>query len=202
MQSGSSKHDLMVAVEAVREARDGLLAAVENGQTGRGEQARAYFAAIEVVLRGYSDPKNWPTWNNGNPLAPLPPDISLALAGLAGYLALGRIPEPISDCAKQGRTAPGPSERRDLQLAVAYVTAVRAGTLADKHPIKTVTTEFGVDRRTVQGWVEAYDSDPAHVACGHVNLLPQLMREAGWRYQRAGRSKIGIAARASKRVRT
>ena len=47
-------------------------------------------------------------------------DTALFLAQQAGYLGAGVVPDPIRDVAKKGNHSPGPSEQRDVGLAVAY----------------------------------------------------------------------------------
>jgi hypothetical protein len=50
-----------------------------------------------------------------------------ALRGFAGYLAVGQIPGPIAHAATEGRRSFGPSYRRDIGFAVAYILAAKQG---------------------------------------------------------------------------
>jgi hypothetical protein len=186
------------AVEAARLASRNLIQAVESGAE-RGEFARAYFGALEHLLDVYSSKENW--GSDGLPLHNLPQDMAWTLKGLSGYLAVGTIPEPIADCAKKhGRSEAGPDERRDIRVAVGYIKAVKAGVLDDRSPTASVAAAYDVKKRTVQGWSAAHsDVDPAAVAHGHPEFLASLMKKAGQRYRRAGRSAAAIERRASKR---
>jgi hypothetical protein len=137
----------------------------------------------------------------------MPTHILSTLAGFSGYLATGKIPAPIKDAALEGNARPGPSERRDIGLAVAYHRAATVGIehnsetikIADKTPVKTIMSAFGVSRTTVQGWNAR--ERPAFLGVNPVTscVLIGLMQNAGMRYQTAGRSKNAIKRREAKR---
>jgi hypothetical protein len=137
----------------------------------------------------------------------MPVQILSTLAGLSDYLAAGKIPTPIKDAAHEGNARPGPSERRDIGLAVAYHRAATVGVehnsetikIADKTPVKTIMSAFGVSRTTVQGWNAR--ERPAFLGVNPVTgeVLVGLMQNAGTRYQTAGRSKNAIKRRETKR---
>lgn len=185
---------LEAAVEAARLARDQLAAAAESGGVDRKPFARAFFGALERLLKLYAAPENW---RGDTPLNHLPPDIILNLSRLCGYLAVGKIPEPMADCQGAGQSKPGPTERRDIEIAVAYIRAAKAGIFQDRAPTQSVAAAYDVKRRTVQDWSASMpEIDAASVASGHPELLPSLMRQAARRYRHAGRSFSAIGRRA------
>jgi hypothetical protein len=120
-------------------------------------------------------------------------DVLSTLAGFAGYLAVGQIPEPISDAASEGRRHPGPTERRDIGFAVAYCRAAKGGinhgrdciTINDRSPVKTVRAAFGVAQSTVQGWQREIPTAFLGVNQIDGEILRDLMEQAGERYRRA-----------------
>jgi hypothetical protein len=143
----------------------------------------------------------------GTPRWIMPAQVLKTLEGLSGYLAVGKIPDPIKHAAVEGNAPPGPSERRDIGLAIAYCRAARGGIehcgevikVADKTPVKTVMIAFGVSRTTVQGWNAR--ERPAFLGVNPVTgeVLISLMQNAGTRYRAAGRSKTATERRESKR---
>ncbi len=182
-----------MTIDAARTARDELAAAAETNHPQIGEYARTYFRSLEQLFSLYSSPQK--NWFGDVPLKHLPADITLIVSKLFGTLAVGNIPDPIADCAKKGRTKPGPSERRDVEIAVAYVKAAKSGMLNDRAPIANVAASYDVHRRTVQGWQASHpDIDPVAVAHGHPEFLERLMKGAGKRYRHAGRSRSAIAS--------
>jgi hypothetical protein len=189
-------------IEAVRGARDHLLAAVENDGPDRGQYARQFFRCLEDMFSAYLSPRNWPP-SQGHPIVAIPHDIAFNLSGLCGYLAVGKIPDPIRDCIKgSGSTPPGPSEQRDIRAAVAYVKAVRSGAIDDCSHIKTVSEAYGVSTRTVHDWVACFQDHSLSSMNGSElksELLPERMRRAGERYKQAGRSNKAISKRSAKR---
>lgn len=162
------------------------------------EGLRRWWGAAEAVLAAYTQ-----ALSDGRTLTPPPLDVLFAMKSYAGYLAVGKIPGPIADAAKEGRCSPGPAERRDVGFVVLYITAATTGydnfgeriTLVDETPIKTVGAAFGVSARTVHDWKKTFEpSSPGnHRADG--NLLLALMIKAGKRYKAGGRSSQAIAAR-------
>jgi len=74
------------------------------------------------------------------------------LSKLAGYLAVGTIPEPIELARSRGQREPGPRERSHLGWGVAYLKAAEDGRINDPHPTKTVAEHYEVEERTVQKW--------------------------------------------------
>jgi hypothetical protein len=174
------------ATDAVRAAAKALT----TDGVDTGDHARAYFAAWERLLSLY-----YPLPSGLSDPVGLPPDLAKWMGGLCGYLATGKIPDLILDCRKPGNKQPGPTERRDIQIAVAYVAAAKSGAIVDNQPVKTVSIAYGVSRRTVQGWRESY---PA-VNCA-AKLLFEGMEQAGARYRVAGRSRAAIQGRDARQL--
>jgi hypothetical protein len=114
------------------------------------------------------------------------------IGGLCGYLAVGKVPAPITDVHGAGQKKPGPTERRDIRIAATYVNAAKAGKITDATPIKTITKAFGVGQRTAEGWARDSTDLPVETP----GILPSLVERAGRRYQQAGRSHSAITERA------
>lgn len=160
---------------------------------------RDWWAAVECLLKFAAQ--------DGGRIVPA--DLLAALAGLAGHLAIGDIPSPISHAAVNGRHSMKPRERLDIGLAVAYIAAAKSGIehfgevilIADKSPIKTVQEAFGVPRQTVQRWVNTVA--PCGLGSNPIDaeILESLMRQAGQRYRIAGRSVPALIARSKQAPR-
>jgi hypothetical protein len=75
-----------------------------------------------------------PSLSSGiGPMAnPTPPPLELlaVMTELASYVATGRIPDSIAHVSSRGRHRYGPSEARDIGIAVAYMMAARPGGLS------------------------------------------------------------------------
>lgn len=140
----------------------------------------------------------------GNPPNPPPFDLALVMAGLCGYLAVGKLPDPIRDAITEGRTLPGPMELSDVGKAVAYHRAAKTGiyhngkkiVVVDPTPTKTISKSYGVTTNTVRGWIKKYP--PAFLGVTDIdsNILCHLMETGGKRYIDAGRSQAAIIKRA------
>jgi len=168
-----------------------------------GLTVRAWWQTVSDVLNGYSR-----LIAMGENVTPPPVEIAVVLGNLAAYLAVGKIPGPIADAVTEGRHAPGPTESRDIGLAVAYRKACLPNgiehcgetiKISDPHAVKTLQGLFGVCRTTVQGWVK--NCPAAYLGANPVGaeLLTDMTRSAGARYLGSGRSNIAIGARATKR---
>ncbi|MDO8879147.1 MAG: hypothetical protein Q8M24_14735 [Pseudolabrys sp.] len=164
------------------------------GFADRTSAAREHFASLEALIALYSARDNW-IGSSGLPIAAIGPDVMTMLGNLCGYLAVGQIPEPITDVAGPGQKEPGPPERQDIRLAVTYVAAAKRGAINDRAPVKTVTERYGVNRRTVQDWSKAFDA----LNIEHAETITSLMDRAGRRYRQAGRSQSAIKIRSAKR---
>jgi hypothetical protein len=180
-----------------RAAVDNVLAKTRDYQSAvaynepRLTQARNYFSALEKLIELYRSSKN--IRSNDPPKETIPPDIIGMIGKLCGYLAVGRIPEPVRDVAIPGSHAPGPTERYDKQIAVTYLAAAAAGNIDDPAPIKSVAETFGANRRTVMDWRKKFqvlDIEP--------EKLPQLLKKAGDGHRLAARSHSAIARRDAK----
>jgi hypothetical protein len=90
---------------------------------------------------------------------PDPPPLGLLdiLADMADTLATGKVPASMQHAASKGAKPATPDEGRLIAIARAYLHAAGDGlvyagvlvTIADKTPIKTVRTAYGVNQRTV-----------------------------------------------------
>jgi hypothetical protein len=159
---------------------------------------RQWWAAIEAALDFYIH-----ALAEGKALSSPPPDILSSMKSFADYLAVGQIPGPIADAASEGRRSPGPSERRDIGFGVAYLLAAKNGFehlgerifVLDRTPVKTVAAAFGVHPSTVHGWKNKISPSSPGIHRADGKLLTFLMKEAGERYRKAGRSSSAIRAR-------
>lgn len=165
------------------------------------QQLQEWWKAVANVWREY--PRQIATGNN-----PTPPPANLAsiMADFCGYLAVGKMPEPMSDAISEGRTSVGPQENRDIGLAVAYHKAAKHGIIhndiivkiQNSKPTETICKNFGVKPSTVRKWVSKYQ--PAFLGVNDIETetLVHLMTEAGKRYTNAGRSHSAISKRPKK----
>jgi hypothetical protein len=69
---------------------------------------------------------------------PLPSELISDLKGIAGSLAVGKIPVLIDLVRKEGRTKPTPPERMDIMLAILYVAAAQEGISRNGNTMKIV----------------------------------------------------------------
>lgn len=183
---------------ALREALSGLGPEATSTEEFK-DTLRQWWASIEAALDFYVR-----ALTEGKTLSSHPLAILSSMKGFAGYLAVGKIPAPIANAASEGRRSPGPTEKRDIGLAVAYMLAASKGgiehwgeriIIADKAPVKTVMDAFGVKRTTAQGWKKTFD--PSFLGSNPINgeILKHLMTKAGDRYKASGRSASAIARR-------
>ena len=136
-----------------------------------------------------------------------PPQLAMTIGGLAGYLAVGTIPLPIGKVATVGHPAMGPSELRCIGLAVAYRQACRPEGIehegqiirvSDPAPIGTLTQWYGVDKRTVQSWLQRHPH--AFLGPSSINAEVLVSLTPGQNYRLAStRSTEAIARRNAKR---
>jgi hypothetical protein len=113
------------------------------------------------------------------------------IGGLCGYLAVGKVPDPITDVKGAGQKKLGPTERHHIKVAATYISAARSGQISDGMPVKTVMRAFGVGRRTAEVW--AKHSTTLQVETPEI--LTGLLKRAGRRYQQSGRSQAAITKR-------
>jgi len=180
------------ALRLEREAR-GKLAAEDETNKGAvsSEVCREWWERVGTLLDLYIS-----IAKSGASPTPQPLELLFALKGMAGYLAVGQIPDPISDVRSRGATQPGPTERRHIAFASAYIQAAKAGKIDDPKPIKRIQDHFGVVRQTAQKWGKREvpesirmlaDSDPD-------DLIGQTF-SAGEIYRQAGRSSLAVVNR-------
>ncbi len=186
-------------VEAERVARDRLRASEHESNELRRSRSREWFRSVYELLDLYvtasADVKLADT-----PLR-LPIELVQVFSKTAESLAVGACPLFIEDAVSRGRTGLVPTERRDIEYAVAYVTAARAKLISDDTPIKTISSWFGVTARAVHGWAKKHQvPDPAKKVHGYIEVLPKRAEEAGQRYKIAGRSTKAISARGPRLV--
>lgn len=168
-----------------------------------GEKLREWWKYVERIFRLYSI-----SVARGEQLERAPWELMFAVSGLLGYVAAGKLPDPIAHALTEGRPAIGPEERRDIGYAVAYCLAASdAGLLhngvtvrvEDPNPIDTVSKAFGIDKTTARKWRR--QAAPAFMGLNDISAetVTSLMKEAGEGYRVAGRSRAALVARASKR---
>jgi hypothetical protein len=187
----------------VRDKREAAVVLCSKPPTREFSKAlREWWGATESALRMYRI-----ELAGGRVLYPPPLEILEGLENMAGYLAIGQMPGVVDDAISEGNHTAGPGERRDIGIAVAYMMAATDGIkhageqiiITDKHHNKTVCDAFGIHRNTALGWRRTYK--PAFPDLHPINgeILRSLMREAGERYKRAGRSRSAITERQTKR---
>lgn len=173
------------------------------GITPSKEQLREWWSAVEAVWREYSRQTA-----AGFTLNPPPAELAGIMGNLAGYLAVGQLPDPISEATRsEGRTAPGPDERRDIGIAVAYHRAATEGLLhngkvvrvEDRTHTKTICGLYDVRDSTVRSWMQKHQ--PAFLGINDItpSLLKARLVQAAKRYRNGGRSKAAIEQRCAKR---
>jgi hypothetical protein len=165
------------------------------------QQLQEWWKAVANVWREY--PRQI---ENGNSPMPPPVDLASIMAALCFNLAVGQMPETMSEAISEGRTSPGFHEIRDIGLAVAYHKAAKSSVAHNGHqikvndatPTKTISKEFGVASSTVRKWVRKYQ--PAFLGVNDIEpeTLIHLMTQAGKTYTKAGRSHSAIASRPKK----
>lgn len=194
-------HELTLLILDERRARSMLDEAAPK--LVKRKNARLYWKAVEALLRHLALRE------------PLIAELQIAetleiLSLQAGYLGVGAIPELISDVATRGNPAAGPSEKRDIAIAVAYrqacqpeglITGSGAVCVDNTSPTQTLADWYGVLERTVQRWaryagpnirlpIEARDRIDVDI----------LAKEAGERYKnRRSKSNNRRANHKSKR---
>ncbi|WP_395697894.1 hypothetical protein [Methylocella sp.] len=137
-----------------------------------GQALRDWWGGVEKALAFYN--RNAANWRALKP----PAGLLNIVENLAGYLAAGTIPKLVARAATRGAPAAGPTERRHIAIAVAYIRAAEAhfafldaddagapkatGARAvayggavyvvDPHPKKTVREAFGISAVTLRRW--------------------------------------------------
>jgi hypothetical protein len=89
---------------------------------------------------------------------PLPIGLFYTMSGFVGHLAVGDMPEPMSNVLTRGQTSPTPMERRDIRWAVTYRKAVELDIIEDRRPIQTIKGVYGViSDSAVRTWCREYE---------------------------------------------
>lgn len=172
----------------------------EGGSDARlAETGRSFFGSLSETLFIHAHPANWT--DPDRPMFSLPRDLAHTIGGLFGYVAVGKMPEPISDAiVRRGRTRFGPGEEKAVRIATSYIAAVRAGIIDDRHEVKTVCEAYGVSRTSVRGWVHAFPSPfPLDLVDGDASRLRDAVSIHGERHRQAGRSEAAIKVRNKRR---
>jgi hypothetical protein len=151
---------------------------------------REWWGTVSEVLDGIQNVTDWDD---------LPYQLFDMLAGLAGYLAVGQITDPIKHVGGKGRTAPGPGEISDIRWAVTYVCAAREGRVRGLKPPVDVrghrksspdAVAIAVVRRlyklrseqTVREWCRTYEPFP-HPDATPSSYLRRRLVSAACRYR-------------------
>jgi len=176
------------------------------GRPGAGDALRAWWQAVADACFEYERAV-------AQREQPEPPPVQLIerLRGVAGYLAVGKLPDTVRLAAKRGRTAPGPGEMRDMRMAVAYHHACRPEgiehngiriRIEDPDPIERIHLWYGVEKRTIYDWLDRYE--PAFLGVNDVNkdIIISMTVRAAEHYRQAGRSQAATTARDAKRSKS
>lgn len=163
------------------------------------KRLRESFEAFELTLRAYNLPTNWPDGPTEPPREHLPIEAASIVADMISYIRAGKLPEPIADMISVGAPAIGPSEFRDIGIALAYRKAVAEQLILDPAPVNTLAKAYGVTRRTISRWVQKHETDiddffpDAENRQSRAALVAAEMPNAARRYRSAGRGADGRA---------
>ncbi|MCC6948845.1 MAG: hypothetical protein IT539_13840 [Bradyrhizobiaceae bacterium] len=140
--------------------------------------SRKFYGALSRCFRVDRDDLN------GEPMRPLPSDLAGNLSKLFDYLACGSIPDAVLWVADK-RPKDGPTKRRDIQVAVAYLDAAKQKKIHDRTPVLTVQKVYGVkNRSTVQYWMKKYPIPSSGDIYGdEPDRLYELLHNAGKRFK-------------------
>lgn len=178
-----TKSEWLAAIEAERKARAAI---VEIGEDGpRPEQraaARAWWGHVEQVLSAYVRQAT-----GGNTLSPVPTELLSVLSTTAGYLAVGTTPLVIEVVTAPGRAEIGPTEKRHIEYAAAYIKAAILGKIDDPKYNKTIRILYGVAATTVRRWAGMKISpDIEWLVSEDPERLSEAVKAMGPTYQMAG----------------
>lgn len=107
------------------------------------ESERQLWEAARDVLRAYHRPGN---------ASPFPQELAHWLADAADELLTGRLPESIGLLQRAGTAGYGPRLRSDMEAAVLYVRAAKAGLVEDTSPVRTVAAAYDISEETYRDW--------------------------------------------------
>lgn len=177
--------------------RNKLSSSAEAPRAARRLASREWWKTVEELLRQYSRAlafEHKRGWVDKHPV-----QLLWTLGKVSGSLAVGTVPEPISDVASQGKPAAGPTERMHIGWATAYLVLAKRGLIADRTPIATIAEAYGARRQTAQQWVRRKMPDDVTSALNSPEAVEFKMRDSAVVYRRAGRSSVAIEARDAKR---
>ena len=156
-----------------REHRLRVFETLPTGGKQRRVAVREWWGTVSEVLK---DIQNVTDWHD------LPYQLFDMLAGLAEYLAVGQIPDPVKHVGGKGRTAPGPGEVSDIRWAVTYVSAAREGLVRGLTPrdARAVVCRLYKLRseQTVREWCRTYKPFPQPEASPASYLRGRLVSAA------------------------
>jgi len=171
-------------------ARDRLARLTLDGSRPHGKIVRSWWKRVQELLEAYAV-----AVARGTRPEPPPAELAGILSNLAGYLAIGQLPGPISNARREGRRSPGPDELRDIGWAVVYRQASRPEGInhngesirvPDATPVKTLARLFEVDANTVRGWVRYYPQAFCGVNNINADVIIKRTEQAGRRYAKLG----------------
>lgn len=191
------------AYELVREAMRAWDAMLLENKPVPKEIISLVFERVELVLRTYCRPKNWPNAPDaengciGSPVEHMPVQLADLIANQIRYITAGKCPDPIAQLTGRGAPGTGLHEAQDIGIAVAYIKAAKEGLIDNHAPVKTVARLYGVHQGTVRKWqrshpyVEPSDFYSFASEAERPPLLDSGMRKAATRYRIAGRGAQG-----------
>lgn len=196
------ERDWTGVIENHERCRKAYQLAIDEDGTLRRESARAYWHSIGLILHCYNRPENWngdTVWNGTSaPRFSFPPRLAKVLGDHADSLNVGEMPESVSHVISIGRAAAGPRERRNKEVAVAMVAAIKMGSIDGK--IKDVANAYGVTVRALQKWCVEYEWVGSGTF-GAPDALKALFAREAELHQIHGRSASAIAKRARSKRR-
>ena len=158
------------------------------------ELLKQLWGAVHAVLRAYCRGMNFT--RDGVPKEHFPVELADFLADQVDYILQGKTPAPIKDMVRHGSPGTGPSARRNIGVAIAYIHAAKTGLIKDKHPVKTISDIYGVTDRAVRYWKTKYrnhqsDFFPGLDSAELAVRLALSVKAAGLRYQKEVRGSKG-----------
>lgn len=153
------------------------------------EQVRDLAWVTALVLRAYCLPSNWHGEYGTNPVTPLPPQLVADIARQIQIICGGHIPVWMLHMQKRGAPPIDPRIREWQGIAVAYVKLCKSGSIFDRSPSKTVADAYGIDRKSVQNWVNTLQAEPMHffpnagAEKSRAEMIEMRMRECGSLYR-------------------
>ncbi|GEO80280.1 hypothetical protein [Pararhodospirillum oryzae] len=130
-----------------------------NDLAKQGKMTPAIAGRLGKVLANalwlYGHPHNWRQGLFGlAPIAHLPPEIAQGMAQQMVAVLDGEVPLWIEHLVSAGKARASRPLRESYGVAVAYHLLAKEGRIADPTSTATISKKYGVERRTVQRWVE------------------------------------------------